>query len=159
LREVEPLGVGSVMAWVNQPLVIDWIKYNRYDYKEHPENPWLHKLAAFDFLTGQIDRHAANVILDCHGRVYAIDNGYSFVKGDDRKNLKCNMGRALVGKKVHPYVQEFVKHIDPYIVKDVMGTVDFHNDEVYGVIKRLNELKALRVWSKDLGGKWVKKVV
>lgn len=155
LRNVEPLSAGSLMAWVRQPLAIDWIRYQRYDYRKHPENPWLHKIAAFDFITGQLDRHAANFILDSDGRVYAIDNGYSFVMGDDRRYMKCNPGRALVGHQIHPIVKEIIQKIDPYKIRDIMNAVAFHNDELYGVLTRLKDLRSLTHWE-ALGGKWVK---
>jgi hypothetical protein len=56
-RHVDGLGYGSVMAWVKAPMAVELVKDKSYKYKDHPENIWLHKLAAFDFITGQIDRH------------------------------------------------------------------------------------------------------
>lgn len=151
-REVYKMGYGSVQAWVKQPLVIEWIKKG-YDYKKHPENPWLHRLAAFDFITGQIDRHAANAILDEKHRVYAIDNGYSFTRKDDRTYLKCNAGKALVGIAVHSDTRELVAKIDEKRVWDAMKNRGFQSAEPEGVIKRLREMKALETW-KVLGGYW-----
>jgi len=145
-RHVDELGYGSVMAWVRAPLAIDWVRKGDYRYRDHPENPWLHRCAAFDFITGQIDRHAANWILDKDYRVYAIDNGYSFVKGDDRRFLKCNIGKYLVGKPVHPDVVNFVRGIDEKKVWKVLQSRGFKHGEPEGVMKRLEEMKRTTVW-------------
>jgi hypothetical protein len=152
-RHVDQLGYGSVMAWVRAPLAVDWVKNGRYRYKSHPENPWLHKLAAFDFITGQIDRHAANWILDNEYRVYAIDNGYSFVKNDDRRFLKCNVGKYLVGQRVNDEVVEMVKKIDDQKLWKSLKNRGFKLNEPEGVMKRLEEMRKLSVWG-IMGGMW-----
>lgn len=145
-RHVDDLGYGSVMAWVRAPLAIDWVRNGEYRYRDHPENPWLHRCAAFDFITGAIDRHAANWILDKKRRVYAIDNGYSFVKGDDRRFLKCNIGKYLVGKPVHPDVINLVRNIDENAVWKTMQNRGFKQREPEGVMERLEEMKRTTVW-------------
>ena len=152
-RHVDDLGYGSVMAWVRAPLAIDLVRNREYRYRDHPENPWLHRCAAFDFITGQIDRHAANWILDKDRRVYAIDNGYSFVKGDDRRFLKCNIGKHLVGTPVHPDVVNFVRGIDEKKVWEILQNRGFKNGEAEGVMKRLEEMKKTEVWA-VMGDLW-----
>lgn len=152
-RHIDQLGYGSVMAWVQAPLAVDYVKNKTYRYRNHPENPWLHRCAAFDFITGQIDRHAANWILDSSYRVYAIDNGYSFVKGDDRRFLKCNIGKYLVGKPVHPDVVNFVRGIDENAVWKTLQNRGFKENEPEGVMKRLEEMKGLTTWG-IMGDLW-----
>ena len=152
-KHVEDLGYGSIMAWVKAPLAIDLVRNKEYKYRDHPENPWLHRCAAFDFITGQIDRHAANWILDDNRRVYAIDNGYSFVKDDDRRFLKCNIGKHLVGHPVHPDVINFVQGIDEQAVWKVLQNRGFKTGEPEGVMKRLEEMKRTTVWG-IMGGMW-----
>lgn len=152
-RHIDKLGYGSVMAWVQAPLAVDWVKTRKYRYREHPENHWLHRCAAFDFITGQIDRHAANWILDKDYRVYAIDNGYSFVKDDDRSFMKCNIGKYLVGKPVHPEVRNIVSRIDENKVWKTLQHRGFRNREAEGVMKRLAEMQRLTVWG-IMGGLW-----
>ena len=151
-RHVYEIGYGSLQAWVEQPLAVDWRKKG-YHYKEHPENPWLHRLAAYDFICGQIDRHAANWILDKYGRAYAIDNGYAFVKADDRRFLKCNVGKYLVGHKVHPLVQDEVCSINDTAVATVLRNRGFQCGEEEGVMKRLAEMRKLQTWQ-IMGGCW-----
>lgn len=151
-REIDKIGFGSVQAWVKQPLFVEWIKKG-YDYKQHPENPWLHRLAAFDFITGQLDRHSANCILDEKHRVYAIDNGYSFVSKDDRRFFKCNSGKSLIGKRVHPDTRELVSRVDTRRVSDIMKNRGFQCGEAEGVLKRLDEMRRLEVWG-IMGGLW-----
>ena len=155
-RHVEELGLCSVQAWVRAPMAIDWYKSKKYNYREHPENPWLHKLAAFDFITGQIDRHAANWIMDKVGRVYAIDNGYSFVKGDNRQHLKSNIGKYLVNCHVHPTVKRLVRSVDLSRVRQCLEHRGFQNDEQKGVLKRLREMQNLEVWG-VMGKLWADK--
>lgn len=152
-RHVDKIGFGSVMAWVRAPLGIDRVRDKSYNYRKHQENPWLHKIAAFDFITGQIDRHAANWIVDDLCRVYAIDNGYSFVKGDDRTFLKCNVGKHLVGYPVHPEVQNIVRSINPDAVWKALQHRGFRQGEEEGVMKRLEEMKQLTTWE-VMGGLW-----
>lgn len=151
-REVNKIGFGSVQAWVRAPLAVEWVKKG-YDYKRHSENPWFHRLAAFDFVCGSIDRHAANWIMDGEGRVYAIDNGYQFVKGDDRKFFKCNVGKSLVGKPVHPSVREEVQQINAAAVAKCLKNRGFQCGEEDGVLKRLEEMKKLEVWE-IMGNLW-----
>jgi len=152
-RYIDQLGYGSVMSWVRAPLAVDCVKSKKYIYRNHPENPWLHLCAAFDFITGQLDRHSANWILDKRGRVYAIDNGYSFVKNDDRRFMKCNIGKYLVGHPVHPDVRNLVRQINENSVWKVMENRGFRNKEAEGVMKRLLEMKVLTVWD-IMGGYW-----
>jgi hypothetical protein len=152
-RHIDGLGYGSVMAWVKAPMAVELTKSKEYKYKEHPENIWLHRLAAFDFITGQIDRHAANFMLDKDYRVYAIDNGYSFVKNDDRTFLKCNPGKYLVGKPVPPSVTEHVRGIDKEKVWKTLQHRGFKQQEAEGVMKRIDEMSVLPVW-RIMGGMW-----
>ena len=152
-RDVDGLGNGAIMAWVNKPLAIDWIHSGKYDYRQDKGNPWLHLLVAFDFMTGQLDRHACNFIIDENGRVYAIDNGYSFVRDDDRRFLKCNVAKHLLGCDVHPFVARFIKSLDPEKVVPIMKNRGFENGEIEGVQKRINDLKKVRKWI-PLGGRW-----
>ena len=135
------------------PLAVEWVKSKKYRYKSHPENPWLHKISAFDFITAQLDRHAANWILDNELRVYAIDNGYSFSKEDDRRFLKCNVGKYLVGQPVHEETIELVKKVDEHKIWRVLQNRGFRRGEAEGVLKRLEEMKKLRVWG-IMGGMW-----
>ena len=152
-RHVDSLGFGSVMAWVRAPLAIDWVKKRGYHYKHHPENPWFHLCAAFDFIIGGLDRHAANWILDDAGCVYAIDNGYSFVRGDDRRFMKCNIGKYLVGKPVHLSVRAVLAEVDEKAVWKTLQHRGFKCGEPEGVMKRLAEMKCLSVWA-IMGDLW-----
>jgi hypothetical protein len=152
-RHIDDLGFGSVMAWVRTPLAVEWTKSGKYRYKNHPENPWLHKIAAFDFITGQIDRHAANWLLDSNYRTYAIDNGYSFVKNDDRRFMKCNVGKYLVGKRVNEDVKKLVSTVNDNQVWKTLQNRGFRNKEAEGLMKRLEEMRKLEVWG-VMGGMW-----
>jgi len=62
-REISGIGNGSVQAWVDCPTAWEWIGKG-YDYRKDRTNPWLHRLAAFDFIRGEIDRHSNNWIMD-----------------------------------------------------------------------------------------------
>jgi len=151
-REISKVGYGSVQAWVDRPTAWKWIDKG-YDYREDRTNPWLHRLAAFDFIRGEIDRHANNWIMDEQRRVYAIDNGYSIVKGDDRKWLRSSAGKHLVGTPVHPGVAVEIKAIDEDAAFDIVDRRRFKSGEADGVVKRIRELKGLTEWRK-LGEKW-----
>ena len=152
-RFVEQLGFGSVQAWVRTPLAVDMVKSGEYDYKKHPENPWLHRIAAFDFITGELDRHAANFLIDRERRVYAIDNGYKFPRLGDRRYMKCNVGKRLIGVPVHPEVVDIVRRIDDEEVWKVLRNRGFTCGEEEGVMKRLEEMRRLTVWG-VMGGLW-----
>ena len=151
-REVSGVGAGSVQAWVGCPTAWEWIDKG-YDYRKDWTNPWLHRLAAFDFIRGEIDRHSNNWIMDEKRRVYAIDNGYSFVKGDDRTWLKSIAGKRLIGKPIHPVVLAEIAAIDEDATFDLVNRVRFKHGEADGVVKRIKELKGLLEWRK-LGEKW-----
>lgn len=151
-REVAGVGFGSVQAWVNQPTAWEWIARG-YDYRTDKTNPWLHRLAAFDFIRMEIDRHANNWIMDEQRRVYAIDNGYSIVKGDMRKWGRSSAGKHLVGTEIHPDVKQEILSIDEGAVLDVLAGHNFVHGEEAGIIKRIRELKGLDRWKK-LGDLW-----
>lgn len=151
-REVDGIGFGSVQAWVEQPTAWQWIARG-YDYRKDLGNPWLHRLAAFDFIRGEIDRHSNNWIMDEDRRVYAIDNGYALVKGDDRKWFRTSAGKALRKCPVHPEVRGEVRRIDEEAVLDLLRQGRFAHGEPEGVVKRIRELKELRAWTK-LGDLW-----
>ncbi len=53
-REIDGLGYGSVQAWVEGRTAWKW--RDDYDFKTDTLNPWLHRLAAFDFIRGEIDQ-------------------------------------------------------------------------------------------------------
>lgn len=151
-RHVAKLGFGSVQAWVDQPTAWEWTKTS-YDYRKDLRNPWLHRLAAFDFIRGEIDRHANNFVMDPEHRVYAIDNGYSFVKGDDRRFMKSSAGKYLVGTPIHPQVLTEIRSINEDVVAGLLRNRGFVNGEDDGVLKRLRQLKRLDSWQK-LGDLW-----
>jgi len=151
-REIERVGAGSVQAWVDQPTAWQWLERG-YNYREDKSNPWLHRLAAFDFIRGEIDRHANNWIMDEERRVYAIDNGYSFVKGDDRTWLRTSAGKHLIGTPIHPTVQAEIGNINEVAIYATMSQFAFSHGEQDGVVKRIRELKGLRTWKK-LGDLW-----
>lgn len=155
-RNIDGLGTGSLQAWVRRPLGIAWARDGGYKYRKRLNNPWLHRLAAFDFITGQLDRHAANWIMDEGGRIYAIDNGYAFPRGDDRRFLKCNIGKALAEKEVavHPDVREELRAVDEARLRDVLDDRGFRFDEDEGVLARFKEMRSLKRWT-PLGGKWL----
>lgn len=144
-RELFDLGFGSLQAWVLAPLAIDW-KEAGYNFREDYENPWLHLLCVFDFIIGSLDRHSGNFIFDTFHRVYAIDNGYSFVKDDIRDWLKCNIGRRFRGQPIHPYVRMLVGAIDPSVIETALQPFGFRHGEIEGAIQRLEELKKKEVW-------------
>jgi hypothetical protein len=151
-RHVSQLGYGSVQAWVSRPTAWEW-QSKGYDYRQDQKNPWLHRLAAFDFIRGEIDRHANNWIMDRHRRVYAIDNGYAFVKGDQRKWFRTSAGKHLVGTKIHPDVQAEIQSIDEDAVYRILQGRGFKSGEEGGVLKRVRQLKGLDVWQR-LGDLW-----
>lgn len=152
-RDLEGFGPGSAQAWVNARTGWKWLADGEYDYRRDLRNPWLHRLAALDFVTGQIDRHANNFIVDAERRVYAIDNGYAFPKEDDRKWFWSNVGKRLVGDPVHPLVRAEIAAADPDAVASVLSGATFREEEAAGVSKRLRELQSLKVWRK-LGSLW-----
>lgn len=152
MREIARVGGGSVQAWVDQPTAWQW-KDKGYDFKTDVKNPWLHRLAAFDFIRGEIDRHSNNWLMDESRRVYAIDNGYSFVKGDDRTHLKSSAGKALVGYAIHPEVLDEIHQIKEDAVARTLAGHGFLNGEEEGVLTRVQHLKRLDVWTK-LGDLW-----
>jgi len=151
-REVLGLGFGSLQAWVLSPLAVDWAE-SGYEFREDYDNPWLHLLCAFDFITGAMDRHSGNFIMDSFHRVYAIDNGYTFVKDDIRDYLKCNIGRRFRDKPIHPYVRDMLAAIDPNMIAVTLHPFGFRSGEIEGVVTRLNELQQKAVWDIN-DGKW-----
>jgi len=151
-REISGVGAGSVQAWVDRPTAWEWIGKG-YDYRKDLANPWLHRLAAFDFIRGEIDRHSNNWIMDEDRRIYAIDNGYSIVKGDDRTWFKSTAGRNLVGVPIHPGVAAEIAAIDEEAAFSIVSSLRFKHGEADGVVKRIRELKGLSEWRK-LGEKW-----
>ena len=151
-RNIDKLGFCSVQAWVRSPSAWEWLDKG-YDYRKDTANPWLHRLVAFDYITGAIDRHSANWMIDKKRRMYAIDNGYSFVKDNDKRFFRSSAGKALKGISIHPAVQWEINAISESTLAKVLQRRPFFHGEVAGVIERLRFLKGLSKWGK-LGGLW-----
>jgi len=134
------------------PLAADWAD-SGYEFREDYENPWLHLLCAFDFISGNLDRHSGNFIMDSFHRAYAIDNGYTFVKDDFRDYLKCNIGKRFNGQLINPFVREMILGIDPDAVVASLRPFGFRHGEIEGALTRINELKQKTVWD-VVDGKW-----
>jgi hypothetical protein len=152
-REIEGLGYGSLQAWVDHPTAWKKKQIDGYDYRVDTRNPWLHRLAAFDFIRGEIDRHSNNWIMDSERRVWAIDNGYAFPKGTDRKWYKSNAGKRLIDTPIHPVVRAELNAVDPGQMEAVLSVASFREDEVVRVLERWQEVRELKVWRK-LGDLW-----
>lgn len=145
-KEVPRLGTGSLQAWVNAPSGVQCRNTFKYDYSIDTGNPWLHLLGAFDILIGNIDRHANNWLMDKSGKIYAIDNGYSFPKRNDCRFIYPLSLKGLIGKPVPDCVKRRLYSVQLEQLKELLNTMGFRCREESGVLRRFNYLKHLSKW-------------
>jgi len=146
IRPVGKHGSGSLQSWVSCMSGGQWARDYGYDYKQNTNNPWMHRLAAFDILIGSVDRHAGNWLMDKEGRVFAIDNGYSFPKRTCMGGIKCLPLRGLQGVSVSDDTRKIISRIKEEDIFRIMHQYPFRCNEPFGVCRRLQYLKGLRVW-------------
>jgi len=145
-REIGHYGTGSLQAWVGVPSGGQWRRDFGYDYHQDTNNPWFHRLLAFDILIGNVDRHAANWLMDKLGRIYAIDNGYAFPKRNDCRFLSSLALKGLMGKPLSDDVKRILFSIPAEKLKNMVSDAGFRCREESGVLRRLNYLRKLQVW-------------
>lgn len=79
------------------------------------------KMDLFDALINNTDRHSGNMIRDANDKLLAIDNGASFIKGEDRVNW-------VTGYKPRKSGYTLVERADGKVVK-TQGTMAFGKPE------------------------------
>jgi len=133
-------------------LALPVFKVTRVPYKGFVHDLLVEEDHSFS-TTSYVVHNCANWIMDKKRRVYAIDNGYSFVKGDDRRFMKCNVGKYLVGHPVHPEIQELLSKVDEGNIVKSLQNRGFKNKEADGVLTRFQEMRRTSVWG-IMGGLW-----
>jgi hypothetical protein len=152
-RYVQRIGFGSVQAWVYGPTAWQWLEKG-YDWRRDLANPWVHRIAAFHFITGSLDGHTNNAIIDDRRRWYSIDNGYTFTKHEgamSRGYLRSSPIKhlALADMRIHPDTRALINVADDEMLRAVMADRGFRHGEAIGMTERLAELRAAQRW-KDL---------
>lgn len=145
-REIPGHGSGSLQAWTQAQSGSYWRHNLGYDYTRAENNPWMHRLVAFDILIGNVDRHAKNWLMDDKGRVYAIDNGYSFPKRNDCRFISSLPLKGLIGKPLSKDVKDLLNAIQVERLKKTLDDAGFRCREESGVLRRLNYLRGLQQW-------------
>lgn len=75
-RDMPGRGVGSYQHWVNGIAAPDFHKSNQTTPFDGPKDHA--RAAAFDYLTGNLDRHLGNWLITPKGKLALIDNGSTF---------------------------------------------------------------------------------
>lgn len=145
-RNIPNYGTGSLQAWVDAPSAGSLRRNVGYDYHKNLNNPWLHRLVAFDVLIGNVDRHAGNWLVGNDLRVYSIDNGYAFPKRNDCRNIHSLALSGLIGQPVSEDTKELIMRIKEDKLISLMSSYGFKYQEPLGVIRRLRYLKNLKQW-------------
>ena len=98
------------------------------------------KMAVFDYLVGNTDRHQGNIMVD-GDHVYAIDNGLAFPEKGNLGQFKSVAMRAiqLRGGKVDNRIIDQLKKVDQNTLKSVMKDQGL-SEEADGVLERLNNV-------------------
>jgi hypothetical protein len=99
----------------------------------------MQKMAVLDFITGNTDRHAGNIMID-GDNVHAIDNGRCF-PGKDRSQFNSRPLAALRAskEKIHPKIIEAVKKVDKTKVVAMMKAHGMEEESKH-VLERINDV-------------------
>jgi hypothetical protein len=140
-------GGGHAMAWVDGQEAIDI--EDQY-YKDISANhPDLHRIAALDFITGNVDRHQGNFMRGKDGRWYAIDNGLCFTRDMELGMSWSDVMRKLMMHVTPPEVRAEIASIDKDAMGGIMKEAGFDAVDIKAAQTRLDVLKALGGWGTE----------
>ncbi|HYF35103.1 MAG TPA: hypothetical protein VD994_07445 [Prosthecobacter sp.] len=122
------------------------------DYTSHEIQKGLYDLEALDYVTGQIDRHPGNIVIDPDTRrLKGIDNDLAFPEVD-REQVVARTDKAVANLPlfVHEDTAEKISKITPDELRDTLSKITYPNEpgksvltivEIDGAVKRLGELQ------------------
>jgi len=124
------------------------------DYVVQPKCEWTHRMFAFDYIMGNIDRHMRNVMTTPNGRLFAIDNGGiemgHYNPGKAFYDYSGGMGRALkfrgslAGKEVSEKTLDLLDGADEGKFKRMLFREGFGARQAEACAKRLRDLRTRR---------------
>jgi hypothetical protein len=102
----------------------------------------MQKMAVFDYITGNTDRHAGNIKID-GDNVYAIDQGRCF-PGKDRSQFNSRPLAALKAsnEKINPKIIEAIKKADATKIQEMMKAHGMEEESNHVLAKMYDVLKA-----------------
>lgn len=147
---------GSVQAWADGE-VAKHAGGDEWDRARY--SPEMEKLAAFDFIIGNTDRHGGNYLLaDGGDRVVAIDNGLGFPNNTYtaellsgpldimRRNLSMTPAK-MDFKPISASIRQTARDVDIENLTARMRRVGFQSNTIDGVIDRIAMVRDSATWA------------
>jgi len=129
------LGRSAVQAWQeSQPFTGGAEAFSPIDQQ---------KAAVLDYITGNLDRHAGNVLQSPDGKLIAIDHGECFpVPGtnDGKMAMTGDFVNAQFGQPLDPSVLEAVQSVDKAALTQDLLNSGLSQAQVDGALARLDEV-------------------
>jgi len=122
------------------------------DYASHEVQKGLYDLEALDYVTGQIDRHPGNVVIDpATKNLKGIDNDLAFPEAD-RATVLAHSNKAVANLPmfVHQDTAQKILNVTPAQLRESLSKIAYPNspdkpvlsqDEIDGAVQRLGELQ------------------
>ncbi len=124
--------------------------YHQFNFQDPEIQKGLSNLQILDAITGQVDRHGANIFIDANGKVTGIDNDAAFGKDISDPNKLVPSGipfdpmQASHNKGLPSLVDyttaKMVLDLDPNTVKKELKSL-LSSEEIQATIDRLNVVK------------------
>lgn len=105
------------------------------------------KMDLFDALTGESDRHGNNRLIDKNGKVYAIDNGASFIKGEERINRDFELPTRSKDYTIELHNEKLMaREVALGALKDKSAVARFlRSDEGEALVERFETLDIVQI--------------
>lgn len=129
-RYVGDHGAGSLQDWAPRPGLRP-LQYTTLDQQ---------RMAVFDYVAGNSDRHAGNVLTSADWRPAAIDNGLAFPDVAGRA-LRSSFVAEHFGRPLDPAVLEPLRRLDLRLVRRVLEDAGLEPGAVDGALVRIAEVR------------------
>lgn len=88
---------GAVQLWLADAIVGDYVNMDYLIFMNLEQWRWA---AAFDYITGNNDRHSGNWMLDAKAKLWLIDNASSFPEENDCWRGSLAILRPMINRKI-----------------------------------------------------------
>jgi hypothetical protein len=109
------------------------------------------RVAAFDYVIGNEDRHKGNWLVDNEGKIHLIDHGLSFPQGQWNAKFNSKFVRRMaeqedISEQYKPKVQGQVFSENQEKIVSALKGVGLGQDEIRGVKERIANMAAAKEW-------------
>ncbi|MFD6160927.1 hypothetical protein ACFWF7_03725 [Nocardia sp. NPDC060256] len=128
-----PRGTGSNQLWMESIASLPYVRYPRSQRE---------RMAVFDYVIGNADRHYKNFLTDPNGNLIAIDHGHSFpFTPDPIAGIRSDFVYNFVGVNLSPEMMAKVRAVDTQHLRIALKDTGLPAASIDGVLARLAEIR------------------